>query len=72
MESHRIDTGLVDLRTLLQQESSSRRHIQELLTCLPKITETELQDLGHSGESSICYTSPKLDTCNRVRLPHML
>jgi hypothetical protein len=55
MEPHHADTGLADLRAILEQGGArhpSRKRMQELVTRLPKITETELKDIGHFGELS--------------------
>ncbi|KAG2369844.1 hypothetical protein BDR07DRAFT_1387244 [Suillus spraguei] len=50
--------SVAGLRAMLEQDSLGRSHlpshkrIQELITSLPKISETELKDLGHS--ESVC------------------
>lgn len=57
MEPRRqIDTGDERLRVFLVEQDGPqlppriRTQMQELITRLPKITETELKDMGHSGE----------------------
>ncbi|KAG1753990.1 uncharacterized protein EDB91DRAFT_1101024 [Suillus paluster] len=58
MESPRLPLSAAGLRAILEQDSigrsqlPSRKRIQELIASLPKITETELKDLGHS--ESVC------------------
>ncbi|KAG1907248.1 uncharacterized protein F5891DRAFT_363661 [Suillus fuscotomentosus] len=49
-----MDITVADLRAMLEGRSHlpSRKRIQELITSLPKISETELKDLGHS--ESVC------------------
>jgi hypothetical protein len=56
MEHPQFPMSVAGLRAILEQDSLGRSHlsshkrIQELITSLPKISETELKDLGHSGE----------------------
>lgn len=57
MEPRRqIDIGDGRLRVFLVEQDGAelppriRTQMQELITRLPKITETELKDMGHSGE----------------------
>ena len=57
MEPRRqIDIGDERLRVFLVEQDGPqlppriRTQMQELITRLPKITETELKDVGHSGE----------------------
>ncbi|KAG0709590.1 hypothetical protein DFH29DRAFT_884831 [Suillus ampliporus] len=56
MEPPRFPLSAAGLRAFLEQDSRydlpSRKRIQELVASLPKITETELKDLGHS--ESVC------------------
>lgn len=58
MERPQFSTSVAGLRAMLEQDSQGRSHllshkrIQELITSLPKISETELKDLGHS--ESVC------------------
>lgn len=58
MERPQFSMDVAGLRAMLEQDSLGRSHhpshkrIQELITSLPKISETELKDLGHS--ESVC------------------
>lgn len=58
MERPQFPMSVAGLRAMLEQDSLGRSHlpshkrIQELITSLPKISETELKDLGHS--ESVC------------------
>lgn len=58
MERPQFSMSVAGLRAMLEQDSLGRSHpsshkrIQELITSLPKISETELKDLGHS--ESVC------------------
>ncbi|KAG1874479.1 hypothetical protein DFJ58DRAFT_741131 [Suillus subalutaceus] len=58
MEPPQFSMNVAGLRAMLEQDSLGRSHhpshkrIQELITSLPKISETELKDLGHS--ESVC------------------
>ncbi|KAG2152191.1 hypothetical protein BD769DRAFT_25423 [Suillus cothurnatus] len=58
MEHPQFPMSVAGLRAILEQDSLGRSHlsshkrIQELITSLPKISETELKDLGHS--ESVC------------------
>lgn len=66
LDPHLVDIDVAGLRAFLGQEGAqlpSRKRMQELVTRLPKITETELKDMGHSGElfPASCGV-PKLDT----------
>jgi hypothetical protein len=76
MEHPQFSMSVAGLRAMLEQDSQGRsgrnKRIQELITSLPKISETELKDLGHSGKFVHASYVPKLDRHNRVCLPHML
>ncbi|KAG1779740.1 hypothetical protein EV702DRAFT_1086322 [Suillus placidus] len=58
MERPQFSMSVAGLRAILEQDSLGRSHlpsqkrIKELITSLPKISETELKDLGHS--ESVC------------------
>ncbi|KAG1755742.1 hypothetical protein EDB19DRAFT_1662778 [Suillus lakei] len=58
MERPQISMSIAGLRAMLEQQSLGRprlpshKRTQELITSLPKISETELKDLGHS--ESVC------------------
>lgn len=62
----------LERRSRLSTPTVTDKRIQELIASLPKISETELKDLGHSGKSVHASYAPKLDRHNRICLPHML
>jgi hypothetical protein len=80
MERPQFSMNIAGLRAMIEQEDSplgrfrlpTDKRTQELIASLPKISETELKDLGHSGKSIHASYVPKLDRHNRVCLPHML
>ncbi|KAG2135874.1 uncharacterized protein EDB93DRAFT_1170041 [Suillus bovinus] len=56
MDHTQFSMDIAGVRAMIEQETLTRSHshkrAQELITSLPKISETELKDLGHS--ESVC------------------